>query len=145
METTNPLDLNWVELNRAQISSILGFSANKIASYNATEGRWLAFFPRSDVSRGRYRYYSVPDAIVMGMLVDTMQSKESGLSQPVGVEFRRGFASEIRRLVPELLVSGARDVLVEATVGRVSTAYMPRWDILDVDYGRMFDLPPHPE
>jgi hypothetical protein len=143
--TLTTTDLQNLELNRAQVANILDFSAAKIASYNSSEGRWLSFFPGLEGSRGRYRYYRVPDVMVMAMLIDTMPSKESGLSHPIGTEFRHQFADGIRKYLPAVLANGDRSLVVGGTVGRVSASYHPRWEILDMNFPAMFDLPEESE
>lgn len=130
MSTTQLPD---IELNRSQVAEILDFSPAKIASYNATAGRWLSFFPHL-VEKGQVRYYTIPDLLVMAMLIDTMPNPGSGLTQPVGAEFRRKFAEQIRDMIPEVLASGRRDQVVGATVGRLTCYYLPRWDLLDRSY-----------
>lgn len=137
MDTDNLTDR---EFSRSQAAAVLDFSATKIASYNASEGRWLSFFPHLD-EKGKVRYYTIPDLLVMAMLIDTMPSDSTGLSQPVDAGFRRIFAAQIREYLPVVLSSGVRDRLVGGTVGRLTTFYLPRWDLLDRDYSKMFDLP----
>lgn len=120
-----------IELSGAQVAKMVGFPAQKLATYVSNPDRWLSFFPdQGATGPGRYRYYRLGDVPVIAMLIDT-----SSYSQTLAVEFRRLLANEIRIAI----ASGSRPEWVHATVDRMTVSYQPRWELLDFNLDQLFD------
>ena len=121
------------ELSGAQVARLLGFPSQKLATYVSNPDRWMTFFPgQGATGSGRSRYYTLGDAVVVAMLLDT--SAPSPLSQTLATELRRSLATEIRTA----MASGVRPAEVSTTVERLTFSYRPRWDVLDTDLDALF-------
>jgi hypothetical protein len=115
-------DDDFIELSGAQVAALVGLPSAKLATYVSNPERWLPFFPgQRQTGPGRSRYYSLLDAVVVAMLVDTSDP----LTQAMATEVRQLLAAEIREVVDQ------RPDHVSATIDRLTVVYRPRWELLD--------------
>lgn len=128
---TETMTMDEIELSGAQVAKILGFPAQKLATYVSNPDRWMSFFPdQSATGPGRSRYYTLADVAVVAMLFDTSVP----LTQTLATELRHALAGEIRKAV----ASNVRPEEVSTTVDRLTFVYRPRWDVLDTDLEALF-------